>query len=276
MKKIYRALFLLIFFTLAITTSCGPRVIRKKKRDKDISFARIMVKKEITVGLEDNFPPFAFRDEMTAQLKGFDIDLTRAICKKLEVRPKFKRINWAQKDFLLNSRSIDCIINAFSYSPSRDKTFTLSEPYIRTAGILTVMKDSSYFHIEDLLDKKIGVQAASSMIKTLRTAAKKHGGLANIQTFASADKALEALEKGEIDAVAHDVLVINDLAEHGGKPYRIIPQPLDADEYVIAFKKGDIIFKEKVESALLELAEDGTLEKISKKWFGSDIIVIGR
>ncbi len=276
MKKIYKVVFLLSFFTLALTTSCGPRVVRKKQRDKDISFARIMVKKEITVGLEDNFPPFAFRDEMTAQIKGFDIDLTRAICKKLSVKPKFKRIKWAQKDYLLNSRSIDCIINAFSYSPSRAKTLTLSEPYIRTAGVLAVMENSPYYHIEDLLAKKIGVQAASSMIKTLRTASKKHGGLSNIQTFPSADKALEALEKGEIDAVAHDVLVVNDLAANGGKPYRIIPQPLDADEYVIAFKKGDIIFKEKVEKALLELADEGTLEKISKKWFGSDIVVIGR
>ncbi len=276
MKKPYKFLLIFLIFSILLTVACAPRAVRKKKKVKDISLARILVKKELVVGMEDNFPPYVFRDRNTGTLKGFDIDFTKAICEVLDLKPKFKIIDWAQKDYLLGTRSIDCIINGFSYSPSRSKAFTLSIPYIRTAGVLTVREDSPYDSIEDVKSKIIGVQASSSTIMSIRAASKKYGELANIQTFASADSALVALENGEIEAIAHDVLVVNNLIINKGKPYKIIPEALDADEYVIAFKKGDIALKKKIEEALYILAENGTLEAISKKWFGSNIIIVGR
>ncbi len=276
MKKSFKILFLIIISGVLFNTACTPRAVRKPLKRKDTSLARILVKREIVIGMEDNFPPFAFRDKKTGELKGFDIDMTKAFCRVLDVKPRFEIIDWAQKDYLLSTRAIDCIVNGFSYSPSRAKAFTLSDPYLRTAGVLAVMKDSSYHSIEDVKMKQIGVQTSSSMIATIRTAAKKYGGLASIQTFSSADDALLALKDGYIDAVAHDVLVVNDLIMNHNEPFRIIPQALDADEYVIAFKRGDLALKKKIEAALLVLAETGEIEEISKKWFGSNISVIGR
>ncbi len=276
MKKIFKFFVLITILFVIFTSSCAPRAIRKHKSKKDTSLARIMVKNELLVGMEDNFPPFAFRDEITGELKGFDIDLTKAICNILDVKAAFKIIDWSQKDYLITTRAIDCIINGFSYSSSRAASFTLSEPYIRTAQVLVVMKDSPCNAIEDIGAKPIGVQTASSMISTIRTAARKYGGLSMLQTFSSTDDALSALENDDIEAVASDVLVINNIMKTEHKPYKIIPQALDADEYVIAFKKGDIALKNKIEKVLLILAEDGTLEAISKKWFGSNITVIGR
>ena len=41
---------------------------------------------------------------------------------------------------------------------------------------------------------------------------------------------------------------------------------------VVAFKKGNTVLKEKIDKALEELKEDGTLQKISEKWFGENLI----
>ncbi len=276
MKKIFRSLGLALVLILIFTTSCTPRAIRKPKKTKDTSLARVLVKKELLVGMEDGFPPFAFRDDTTGELVGFDVDISKAICKVLFLEPAFKVIDWSQKDYLLGTRSIDCIINGFSYSESRATAFTLSKPYVRTAQVLVVMEDSPCENIEDIGTKAIGVQTASSMLSTIRTASMKYGGLSMLQTFPSTEDALVALENGDIEAVANDVLVMNHIMNTENKPYRIIPQALNADEYVVAFKKGDIALKNKIEEALLLLAENGTLEAISKKWFGSNITVIGR
>ena len=40
------------------------------------------------------------------------------------------------------------------------------------------------------------------------------------------------------------------------------------------FRKEDIALRDKVEELLIEMKKDGTLEKISTQWFGSDITVV--
>lgn len=40
---------------------------------------------------------------------------------------------------------------------------------------------------------------------------------------------------------------------------------------VIAFKKGNIELKDKVEQAIEEIRQEGKLSEISIKWFGKDI-----
>ena len=49
---------------------------------------------------------------------------------------------------------------------------------------------------------------------------------------------------------------------------------LTDDNYGIGFCKEDIALRDKVEELLIEMKKDGTLEKISTQWFGSDITVV--
>ena len=46
------------------------------------------------------------------------------------------------------------------------------------------------------------------------------------------------------------------------------------EEYVIGFRKGDNALKAKIEETLKEMAEDGTLATISRKWFSEDVVII--
>ena len=49
---------------------------------------------------------------------------------------------------------------------------------------------------------------------------------------------------------------------------------LTDDNYGIGLRKEDIALRDKVEELLIEMKKDGTLEKISTQWFGSDITVV--
>ena len=84
------------------------------------------------------------------------------------------------------------------------------------------------------------------------------------------------LEIGGVDAVVMDLLVANDNIQRSGKDFRILDETLADEEYAIGFRKGDVALRDAVDSALLEMAEDGTLARIATKWFGADITIIGK
>ena len=61
-----------------------------------------------------------------------------------------------------------------------------------------------------------------------------------------------------------------------GLPFHTLSESLASEEYGIAFRKNDIKLTNEVQSILEQMAADGTVAAISKKWFGNDISVIGR
>lgn len=57
-------------------------------------------------------------------------------------------------------------------------------------------------------------------------------------------------------------------------PFRILDEGLAPEEYGIGFRKSDAALADEVWSTLLEMAADGTIRRISEKWFGSDLSLI--
>ncbi|MEL5718753.1 transporter substrate-binding domain-containing protein [Treponema pedis] len=273
-------LCIVLFVALLFCQSCSAktRAVRQRLRGKnyDISLAKILVKKELIIGLEYNLPPFCQISLLSQEINGYDIDLIKETCSRMGVKPVFKNIDWAKKDELLRTGEIDCIWSCFSYTADRAKAYTLSMPYIKTATIITVMEKSPYKTLKDLKNKTIGMQDGSSMRSALETLSIKYGVPINVALYPTSSDALIAMELGQVDGVAHDVLVVDSIINKNRRPYRIIPEALAADECVIAFRLGDIALKNAVESVLKDMAKTDFFERASKKWFGSNISLIGR
>ena len=86
--------------------------------------------------------------------------------------------------------------------------------------------------------------------------------------------ALMDLQNGGCDAVLMD-LVVGDYRINGmGATDLKAAVALTDDNYGIGLRKEDIALRDKVEELLIEMKKDGTLEKISTQWFGSDITVV--
>ena len=51
---------------------------------------------------------------------------------------------------------------------------------------------------------------------------------------------------------------------------------LNFEEYGVGFLKGNKTLRDKVQKTLEEMAKDGTMAKISNKWFGADVTTIGK
>ena len=80
----------------------------------------------ITVGYDDTFVPMGFVNN-DGQVVGFDIDLAKAISKKINKKIVFRAIDWTMKETELRNKNIDLIWNGYSITKEREKQIDFSK-----------------------------------------------------------------------------------------------------------------------------------------------------
>ncbi|WP_143432814.1 transporter substrate-binding domain-containing protein, partial [Histophilus somni] len=89
---------------------------------------RINNKGTITVGTEGTYAPFTYHDS-TGKLTGYDVEVTRAVAKKLGVTVEFKETQWDAMLAGLKAGRFDLVANQVALTtPERQATFDKSEP----------------------------------------------------------------------------------------------------------------------------------------------------
>lgn len=278
MKKI---LCLLLMSVMIIgLTACGKKddevngSADNEKKDESLTY--IQDNGKLILGLDDSFPPMGFRDDGD-NIVGFDIDLAKAVSEKLGVELVIQPIEWSAKEQELATKSIDCIWNGFSITDERLANLTMSIPYMENTISMVVVNGSDIKSKEDMAGKRLAVQGGSSAEETLNaeentefreSLGEVNGGFKDYVT------ALMDLETGNSDAVLMDSVVANYMINDAGKDFVVLDDDLIAEEYAIGFRRGEEALAEAVNEALRKCKEDGTVEAIASKWFGSDITII--
>lgn len=270
MKKSFALVFAAALFA-AVCTGCN----KKNASGEDTSLADIISRGEFVVGLDDSFPPMGFRDENN-EIVGFDIDLAKEVASRLNLTFRAQPIDWSAKEQELNTGKIDCIWNGLTITEERKAVLSFSKPYLENAQVVIVKKNSGISALSDLAGKTIGLQSGSSAADALDASATFKKNLKNIVEFKENVTALNDLEIGGVDGVVMDSIVANYSITTTGKPFAVLEEGLAPEEYGIAFRKNDKALTDKVQQTLEEMKADGTVERISTKWFGSDITVIGK
>lgn len=244
---------------------------------KDTSLEYIQGRKKMIMGFDDNFPPMGFKEN--GEYVGFDIDLAKAVAKKLDVELVLQPIVWSTKELELNGKNIDVIWNGLSKNPEREENMTLSAPYMQNEQSIMVLKDSSIKTLADLKDKKVAIQDGSSAQSALKKAfADKQDVYDSIKqiTFSENISAIEDLKIKKSDAVAIDSVVARYImSKNNNGNIVLLDEILGKEDFVVGFRKGDKAFRDEVDKAIEELKKDGTFAEISIKWFGKDISANG-
>ena len=230
---------------------------------------------EFVLGLDDSFPPMGFRDDAN-EIVGYDIDLAKEVANRLGLKFRAQPISWSAKEQELNTGKIDCIWNGLSITPERLEVLAFTKPYLNNAQVVIVRADSGIKSLADMTGKILGVQAGSSAADAVDSVPSFKQSLKQIVDFSDNIMALNDLEIGGLDGVAMDSVVAEYSLKVTGKPFVILSDSLSPEQYGIAFKKDNTELRDKVQKALEDMAADGTVAKISEKWFGSDISIIGK
>lgn len=253
-----------------IAVGCGNKA-QSGAPARDDSLQRVLLDAgQLVIGLDGGFPPMGFTDG-SGKLVGFDIDMAQAVCDRLGITLVTKAIEWERKDEYLNSGEIDCIWSGMSVTPARAEAMCLSDPYMQNELIFLVPRSSDVRLPLDLKGKTVGVQFGSTAQEALEASEL----YADISVVYDADIALiQKLSDGKLDAVLIDSIFAYYFLNTDNAPFYVLSDSLGEEGYAIGFRKGDQALRDKVQEIINELATDGTLGEISKKWFGCDITIV--
>jgi polar amino acid transport system substrate-binding protein len=221
---------------------------------------------KITFGVDDAYPPMEYRDEKNA-LVGFDIDFGNAIGKKLGVKTEWITTAWDGILPSLQASKFDAILSSLSITDKRKLEIGFSEPYIAGGPIIITKSNSTAIKSgDDLKGKIVGVQLGS----TGENAVTAISGVKEIKKYDKIPQALLDLTAGRVDAVVADDQVGRYYVGLDASKY-LVSGKLAEEPFGIGFKKEDKVLTNAVQKAIDELKSDGTLSKISLKWFKTDI-----
>ena len=261
MKKfIYLMTTIALVAGMALLSGCGSS-------EEATDYAYIEDKGTLTVGLDDTFAPMGFRDK-DDNLVGVDIDLAKAVGKKLGIKVEFQPIDWDAKEAELKSKNIDCVWNGMSATKDRQKSMTLSNKYFNNKIlVMSLDKGINIKSSADLKNYKVGTQADSAALESVK-ADKNYDSFAdNVSEYPTYDEAILDMKAGRIDVIVIDEVYALYNNKNKTKLYQS-DFDFGSDKYAVGFRKEDKELAEKVKDAIQECIDDGSADKICEKWFG--------
>ncbi|MGZ8290073.1 MAG: cystine ABC transporter substrate-binding protein [Telluria sp.] len=222
----------------------------------------------LRIAMEGTYPPFNFKDPKSGQLAGYDVDVAHLVAARLGLKPVFVTTEWSAILAGLGAGKYDVIVSQVGITPKRLEAFDFSEPYTYSSPQLIVRKNdkAGYASLADLKGKKLGVGQGS----VFEQQAKAVPGI-DVKSYPAAPENLQDLAIGRIDAALNDNLMVAYLLSNSKLPIKAGARVGQVERMGIPFKKGNPQFKAAVNKALHDAAADGSLKKISQKWFGSDV-----
>ena len=265
MKK-FMALLLVAGMTLSLT-ACGGSTDTAKTDQAD-------GKDTFTVGFDQDFPPFGYVGD-DGEFTGFDIEMATECAARMGKKIVLQPIDWDAKDMELEAGTIDCIWNGFTMN-GREDQYTWTDPYMDNSQVVVVKKDSGIKTQADLAGKVVDVQTDSSAQKALEQQEKLQKSFKELKIVPDYKPPFMDLESVAVDAIAMDIVVAKYQIEQRKADFVLLDDALASEEYAVGFLKGNDELRDKVQKTLEEMAEDGTIKKISEKWFQEDITTIGK
>ncbi len=224
----------------------------------------------LNVGSEVSYEPFEFKDK-NGLPTGFEVELIQEIGKVEKFNVQI--FDHSRKEIVktFDNDKFAIWISALSSNPKRAKLMELSNPIITTgveAFVLDNENNKNIVTYEDLKGKKFSVNKGASS-RAFDDIARLSGGENNAVPADSFFLAMTHVYKGKADAILGDKRVVEYYMQSFPE-HKLKAVSLDKDERTVVFavKKGDKATLKKVNDGLKKVKENGTYDKLVKKWFG--------
>lgn len=229
-----------------------------------------------TVGTEARFAPFEYIED--GEIVGYSADIMEHIMPELGDDVELIRMDLPWQGILpgLERERFDYVVTSVTATPERMERYHLSAPIAdATMAILKRAGEDDISSPEDIAGKVAAAQSGSAQLEALEALAAEleEAGtpVEDIRTYAGVDEAYAELGTGRVD------VVINSL------PNLMEAERTRPDVFEVVGTFGDPVYfswagRDDEESASLNafmdeqiqrLNEDGTLEELQEKWFGS-------
>ncbi|MFG3613806.1 transporter substrate-binding domain-containing protein [Rummeliibacillus stabekisii] len=254
MKKTY-IFTLLGLLLIGLLSGCA-------EKEKLSDGTELVEKGKFIYAASGEFKPFSYmKKDLT--MTGFDIAVGEAVGKELGLEPVQKRMKFKGLIEGIKTGRADVAVASHTINDARAKHVAFSTPYYYSGPQIFTRPNSKIKTTKDLKGKEVAVAKGSTYADIAGRYTK------NVKTYDSDITALKALSMGRHDAVVTDFVTGKSAKKEG---FKIKGQQLiERSEQAIVLPKDNPKLLKRVNEALDHLRDDGTLAKISKKYFGQDI-----
>jgi polar amino acid transport system substrate-binding protein len=293
MNKLYKVLALIAIASLALA-ACGGGATQAS----DLLGA-VKQRGYIMVSTDPNYAPQSFLDTQgqrpadskcpadaltTAQMKGFDVDVAKAIGDSLGVETCFATPDWDTITAGTWSDKWDVSVGSMTITPERQQVLDFSVPYYGTPAVVAVGNDSGLTSLADLAGKALCAGASTTYETWLNG-----GDLGpSIAVFAKAPEGVtvvplptdqecaQALAAGREDFAGY-VTSITVVSENiaAGLPVKQLGEPVFTEVLAAAFDKTSSLptdtLRAEVDKLFTAMHADGRLAELSNQWFSTDL-----
>ncbi|PMC35558.1 amino acid ABC transporter substrate-binding protein [Bacillus sp. UMB0899] len=250
-----KLLLVFSFIMICLLSACA-------EKEELADGSKLIHKNQFVFAASGEFKPFSYiNDDLT--MSGFDIEVGEAIAKEMGLEPVQKRIKFKGIVEGVKTGRADAAVASHTINPQRSKHVSFSTPYYYSGPQIFTRPDSQIKTAKDLAGKEVAVAKGSTYANTASEYTEK------IKTYDSDITALKALSSGRHDAVITDFVTGKSAAKEG---FKIKGQQLiNRSEQAIVLPKDNPKLLKRINESLEKLRENGTLTRISIKYFGEDI-----
>lgn len=232
----------------------------------------------------------------SGEISGFEPELLKDVCARIKLECKLQAQNWDGMIAGLNAGKFDVLMDAIVITPERQNEIAFSIPYANTQAvfvsadpkIIASMPSNEVLKLSGdpvkdkaaidkmkvmLKGKTLGIQTGTAYTKFVED---NFTGVADIRTYAKSAEHLLDLNAGRIDFAFDDVTFFTSaLDTPDNAAVKMIGPKIGGDIWgpgeALGFRKADNDLREKFDGALKEALADGTVKRLSEKWFKADI-----
>jgi len=229
--------------------------------------ADIKKKGEIVFGVLGTDEPNSFVDPKTREIVGYEVDISKAIAKKLGVKPVFKQLSVAARIPELQQGRVDVLAASLTHNKERESQIDFSLTTFVTGQKVLVKTSSGIKDLPQLSGKRVLTVKGGTQEPNIRKAVPG----VDVVTFETTQQAFLALQQGKGAGYVNDeASIVNDYAKLGPakKDYTILSQSISVEPLALGLRKGETALKAQVDGVLRELESSGEAEKLFFKWYG--------
>ncbi len=232
--------------------------------EADAAVADIRARGRLIVGLDIGSNLFSFRDPITGEITGFDVDVAGEIARDIFGAPshvEYRILSSDERVTALQQSEVDVVVKTMTITCERRKLVNFSTVYLDAKQRILAPRDSSIAKVSDLSGKRVCVAKGTTSLHRIRQI-DPPPVVVSVVNWADC---LVAMQQREIDAVSTDDSILAGLVEED--PYLHIVGPNMATQpYGIGVSLDNTSLVRFVNGTLERIRRDGTWNTLYRKW----------
>lgn len=265
-------------FSIGLLAGCGGD---QKAASSKAASAAADGKTSVKLVLSSTERPLSWADE-NGKLQGYEYDIWQEVNKNLKsYHLDIQAVPPETQDVMMESGDAKVASGGYYRTPRREKDYIVPKTPIGVSSVEVYMSKENtakYKSLEDVVKgggKLVPNTPNGGIYKVLTDWNAAHDNLLKevpIQDGLTPAERLTSLKNGQYDALVYpNNLGVEDIAKAMNFEIVSLEKPIKVNETVVIVNKNEQKLADEIEAALEKLSKDGTLKKISEKWYHRDL-----